>query len=140
MAQAHPAAAAAQAAAQEVAVRIAELTGVDWHDVAVVMGSGWGPAASAFGTPSETSPSPTSPGSPRPQSPGTPAGSCPSTPVITALVLFLLAAGSALSGDHRRPDPDSGSSAATIMRTDIDTTARRAFRSLLRSAAHRPAA
>jgi purine-nucleoside phosphorylase len=46
MAEAHPAAAARQAAE-----RIAELTGVARHDVAVVMGSGWGPAATAFGRP-----------------------------------------------------------------------------------------
>ena len=37
--------------ASAAAERIAELTGVARHDVAVVLGSGWGPAASAFGTP-----------------------------------------------------------------------------------------
>jgi purine-nucleoside phosphorylase len=47
MTDAHPATAAAQQAAE----RIAELTGVARHDVAVVMGSGWGPAATALGTP-----------------------------------------------------------------------------------------
>ena len=44
-------AATAAAAAQQAADWIAELTGVSRHDVAVVMGSGWGPAATAFGTP-----------------------------------------------------------------------------------------
>jgi len=39
------------AAAQQAAERIAELTGVARHDVAVVMGSGWGPAATALGAP-----------------------------------------------------------------------------------------
>jgi purine-nucleoside phosphorylase len=39
------------AAAQEAAERIAELTGVSRHAVALVMGSGWGPAAAALGTP-----------------------------------------------------------------------------------------
>jgi purine-nucleoside phosphorylase len=38
-------------AAQRAAERIAELTGVARHDVALVMGSGWGPAATALGTP-----------------------------------------------------------------------------------------
>ncbi|GGO84526.1 purine nucleoside phosphorylase [Nocardioides phosphati] len=37
----------AQAAADEIAA----LTGVDKHDVALVLGSGWGPAAEALGTP-----------------------------------------------------------------------------------------
>jgi purine-nucleoside phosphorylase len=39
------------APAQEAAARIAELTGVGRHRVVVVLGSGWGPAAEAFGTP-----------------------------------------------------------------------------------------
>jgi len=39
------------AVAQQAAGRIAELTGVARHDVALVMGSGWGPAATALGTP-----------------------------------------------------------------------------------------
>ncbi|TCJ22705.1 purine-nucleoside phosphorylase [Nocardioides jejuensis] len=37
--------------AQQAADRIAELTGVATHDVALVLGSGWGPAAEALGTP-----------------------------------------------------------------------------------------
>jgi purine-nucleoside phosphorylase len=43
---AHP-----SAAAQQAAERIAALTGVTRYDVALVMGSGWGPAATALGTP-----------------------------------------------------------------------------------------
>ncbi|OIJ92716.1 purine-nucleoside phosphorylase [Streptomyces colonosanans] len=39
------------AAAEQAAGRITELTGVTRHDVALVMGSGWGPAADALGTP-----------------------------------------------------------------------------------------
>ncbi|MFE1874996.1 purine-nucleoside phosphorylase [Streptomyces sp. NPDC059496] len=39
------------AAAEQAASRITELTGVARHDVALVMGSGWGPAADALGTP-----------------------------------------------------------------------------------------
>ncbi|MDO7867522.1 purine-nucleoside phosphorylase [Nocardioides jiangxiensis] len=39
------------ALAQQAADRIAELTGVARHDVALVLGSGWGPAAEALGTP-----------------------------------------------------------------------------------------
>ncbi len=37
--------------ATQAADRIAELTGVATHDVALVLGSGWGPAAEALGTP-----------------------------------------------------------------------------------------
>jgi purine-nucleoside phosphorylase len=38
-------------AAQEAASAIIERTGVDAHDVAVVLGSGWGPAAAQLGDP-----------------------------------------------------------------------------------------
>jgi purine-nucleoside phosphorylase len=37
--------------AQEAASRLAELTGVDHHDVALVLGSGWLPAAASLGDP-----------------------------------------------------------------------------------------
>ena len=37
--------------AHAAAVRLAELTGTDRHDALVVLGSGWGPAADAFGEP-----------------------------------------------------------------------------------------
>ena len=37
--------------AAQAAARLAELTGVERHDVALVMGSGWLPAAEALGTP-----------------------------------------------------------------------------------------
>jgi purine-nucleoside phosphorylase len=37
--------------AQAAADKIAELTGIATHDVALVLGSGWGPAAEALGTP-----------------------------------------------------------------------------------------
>ena len=37
--------------AARAAAALAERTGVDRHDVAVVLGSGWGPAAAALGTP-----------------------------------------------------------------------------------------
>ena len=37
--------------AHAAAVRLAELTGADRHDALVVLGSGWGPAADAFGEP-----------------------------------------------------------------------------------------
>ena len=39
-----------QAAAREAAAALAEATGVPRHDVAVILGSGWGPAADALGT------------------------------------------------------------------------------------------
>jgi purine-nucleoside phosphorylase len=38
-------------AAAQAAERLAELTGVERHDVAIVLGSGWVPAADAIGTP-----------------------------------------------------------------------------------------
>ena len=38
-------------AAAKAAARLAELTGVQRHDVAIVLGSGWVPAAEAIGTP-----------------------------------------------------------------------------------------
>ena len=37
--------------ARTAAARLAELTGADRHDAVVVLGSGWGPAADAFGEP-----------------------------------------------------------------------------------------
>ncbi len=46
MTDAEPRVAAAQAAE-----RLAELTGVEHHSAVVVLGSGWGPAADAFGVP-----------------------------------------------------------------------------------------
>ncbi|MEU9376595.1 purine-nucleoside phosphorylase [Streptomyces sp. NPDC048255] len=39
------------AAADAAAARLRELTGAETHDVALVMGSGWAPAAEALGTP-----------------------------------------------------------------------------------------
>ncbi|QKW06614.1 purine-nucleoside phosphorylase [Streptomyces sp. NA04227] len=39
------------AAADTAAARLRELTGTDTHDVALVMGSGWGPAVEALGVP-----------------------------------------------------------------------------------------
>ena len=46
----HPATIEAQAKAQESAHAIAALTGVPRHDIAVVLGSGWAPAADLIGT------------------------------------------------------------------------------------------
>ena len=40
--------------AERAATAIAERTGVGKHDVAVVIGSGWSPAADALGTPTAT--------------------------------------------------------------------------------------
>jgi purine-nucleoside phosphorylase len=42
--------------AERTAAVIAERTGVDRHDVAVVLGSGWGPAAAALGNPTAAIP------------------------------------------------------------------------------------
>src|SRR5436189_1366644 len=41
----------AQALAHQAADRLAVLTGVAKHDIALVLGSGWGAAATALGTP-----------------------------------------------------------------------------------------
>lgn len=41
-------------AAQRAAAVLADATGVDRHDVAVVLGTGWGDAAASFGTPVAT--------------------------------------------------------------------------------------
>lgn len=38
-------------AAEAAAARLRELTGVENHDVALVMGSGWAPAVDALGAP-----------------------------------------------------------------------------------------
>jgi purine-nucleoside phosphorylase len=46
----HPATLEAGSRAQEAAARIAELTGSPQHDVAVVLGSGWVPAADLIGS------------------------------------------------------------------------------------------
>ncbi|MEO6510502.1 MAG: purine-nucleoside phosphorylase, partial [Nocardioides sp.] len=42
--------------AHAAAERLAELTGADRHDALVVLGSGWGPAADAFGEPTASFP------------------------------------------------------------------------------------
>ncbi|HZQ31606.1 MAG TPA: purine-nucleoside phosphorylase [Mycobacterium sp.] len=42
--------------AKRAAAAIAERTGIDQHDVAVVLGSGWAPAATALGSPTATVP------------------------------------------------------------------------------------
>jgi purine-nucleoside phosphorylase len=42
--------------AQQAAAAIRDRTGVDEHDVAVVLGSGWAPAVDAFGAPTATVP------------------------------------------------------------------------------------
>ena len=48
------------------AARLRELTGAQSHDVALVMGSGWGPAAEALGTPEHELPVTDLPGFPAP--------------------------------------------------------------------------
>lgn len=54
------------AAADAAAVRLRELTGADSHDVALVMGSGWVPAADALGVPEREFPVTALPGFPPP--------------------------------------------------------------------------
>ncbi|RLL70600.1 purine-nucleoside phosphorylase [Streptomyces sp. Z26] len=52
--------------AEAAANRLRELTGVDSHDVALVMGSGWHPAAEVLGAPEHEFPVTELPGFPRP--------------------------------------------------------------------------
>ncbi|WP_424212117.1 purine-nucleoside phosphorylase [Streptomyces sp. BI20] len=54
------------AAADAAAARLRELTGVESHDVALVMGSGWAPAAEALGVPEAEFPVTELPGFPPP--------------------------------------------------------------------------
>lgn len=53
-------------AADAAAARLRELTGADTHDVALVMGSGWVPAAEALGSPEHEFPVTALPGFPPP--------------------------------------------------------------------------
>jgi purine-nucleoside phosphorylase len=56
--------------ADAAAARLRELTGADSHDVALVMGSGWVPAADALGIPEHDIPITELPGFPPPAVPG----------------------------------------------------------------------
>lgn len=53
-----------QGAAADAAARLRELTGAETHDVALVMGSGWAPAAEALGAPEHEFPVTELPGFP----------------------------------------------------------------------------
>lgn len=58
------------AAARQAAAALAERTGVDAHDVAVVLGSGWAPAAAALGDPGAVVPMADLPGFTPPRAQG----------------------------------------------------------------------
>lgn len=60
----------AAAVAEVAAARLAELTGVRRHRVLVVLGSGWAPAAEAFGTPAASFPMTDLPGFVAPRAEG----------------------------------------------------------------------
>ncbi len=77
------------AAAAASAARLAKLTGVDGHDVAVVLGSGWLPAADALGRPHAEVPVSELGGFPAPTVPGH-AGVVRSVPVADRRVLVFL--------------------------------------------------
>ena len=79
----------AQQAASAAAARLAELTGVDRHDVAVVLGSGWTPAADRIGEPALEVPVTELPGFLPPAVAGH-AGRLRSVPVGDQRVLVLL--------------------------------------------------
>lgn len=75
--------------AREAADRLAELTGAATHDVAVVMGSGWVPAADALGAPAHEGPVTDLPGFPPPAVAGH-AGRFRSVPIGDGRALVLL--------------------------------------------------
>ena len=75
--------------AAEAAAALAERTGVDRHDVAVVLGSGWRPAADAIGAPSSVVASSDLPGFPQPRVDGH-GGELRSVPVGERRVLISL--------------------------------------------------
>ena len=78
-----------RANAEEAAAAIARATGVRHHDVALVMGSGWLPAAERLGRPPRTSTSPSLPGFAAPAVAGH-AGRIRSIPVGDKRALVLL--------------------------------------------------
>lgn len=59
-----------KAAAADAARALAKLTGIDQHDVAIVLGSGWGPAADMFGRTVAEFPATELPGFPPPSALG----------------------------------------------------------------------
>ncbi|MCG5431696.1 purine-nucleoside phosphorylase [Mycobacterium sp. MYCO198283] len=76
------------AAAQQAAAVIADRTGVTGHDVAVVLGSGWAPAADALGAPTAQLPMAELPGFSPPAAAGH-GGTVSSVPVGDSRVLVL---------------------------------------------------
>jgi purine nucleoside phosphorylase len=75
--------------AKRAAAVVAERTGVDRHDVAVVLGSGWGPAAAALGTPTAAIPMTELPGFIAPSADGH-GGQLLSVPVGSHRVLVMV--------------------------------------------------
>jgi purine-nucleoside phosphorylase len=84
-----PAAMDPAAMAQQAAAALAQRTGVPAHDVAVVLGSGWRPAADALGAPTAELPVTALPGFVAPQGIGH-AGLARSVPLAGRRVLVLL--------------------------------------------------
>ena len=75
--------------AQRAAQAIGERTGIDQHDVAVILGSGWAPAVAALGSPTVTLPQAELPGFAPPRAVGH-AGELMSVPVGEHRVLVLV--------------------------------------------------
>jgi len=75
--------------AERAAAVVAERTGVDRHDIAVVLGSGWGPAAAALGTPTAAIPMTELPGFVAPSADGH-GGQLLSVPVGSHQVLVMV--------------------------------------------------
>lgn len=88
----------AEAAAAAAAALIGERTGVAAHDVAVVLGSGWAPAAETLGSASTTIPMAELPGFTPPSAAGH-AGVVHSVPIGTRRVLVLLGRTHAYEGN-----------------------------------------
>lgn len=89
------------AVAREAAAALAARTGVDAHDVAVVLGSGWAPAAAALGDPTAVVPMAELPGFTPPSAQGH-GGQVLSLPVGAHRVLVLLGRTHAYEGHELR--------------------------------------
>lgn len=110
-------------AAQAAAAAIAAETGSATHDVAVVLGSGWAPAAEAFGTPIASLPMASLPGFAAPEAAGH-GGTVHSIGIGDRRVLLLLGRIHAYEGHHlARVVHPVRTAAATGARTIVLTNA-----------------
>lgn len=112
----------------EAAARLAERTGRDRHDVLVVLGSGWGPAAEAFGEPAAAFPMADLPGFLAPTAEGH-AGEVRSYDVGGVATLVLLGRTHLFEGHGLRPVVHAVRTAAAAgVRTALLTNANGSLR------------